>query len=73
MRQMPPGLEDDAVHALPGKDGTSAFVEPTARGACVLINWRAGAGSGGKASDSERLGKVSDGDVADSILAEFFP
>ncbi|CAK0789462.1 unnamed protein product, partial [Prorocentrum cordatum] len=38
--KMPTALEPTAVHAIPGKGGSSAFIEPTAFGACALINWR---------------------------------
>jgi len=37
---MPKTLDAAAVHLIPGSGGTSAFIEPTARGVCALINWR---------------------------------
>lgn len=41
-QKMPSSLDPTAVHAIPGKGGSSAFIEPTALGACGLINWRDG-------------------------------
>lgn len=40
---MPAALATDAVHAVPGSGGLSAFLEPTKRGACALISWRGSA------------------------------
>ncbi|CAE7449914.1 kmo [Symbiodinium pilosum] len=67
--QMPEKLDPTAVHAIPGKSGTSAFVEPTARGGCALINWR-------DAKDPETgpsLGDLVDPTEAQEALEAYFP
>jgi len=51
---MPVALDPTAVHAIPGGGGCTAFVEPTSRGACALINWR----DTPKAAESEGAGKA---------------
>ncbi|OLP90248.1 Kynurenine 3-monooxygenase [Symbiodinium microadriaticum] len=68
--QMPEKLDPTAVHAIPGKGGTSAFVEPTARGGCALINWRE-PGKDGKTEPG--LGDLADAAQAREVLAASFP
>eukprot|EP00439_Symbiodinium_sp_Y106_P073749 s239_g13.t5 len=68
--QMPEKLDPTAVHAIPGKGGTSAFVEPTARGGCALINWRE---PGKDAKTEPGLGDLADAAEAREVLAASFP
>lgn len=72
--RMPEKLDASSVHAIPGKAGTSAFVEPTAKGGCVLINWRDDSSSGSKdGGGSESLGDLTDIYQARDTLATYFP
>lgn len=63
--RMPETLDATAVHAIPGANGTSAFVEPTANGACALINWPNGS--------QVSLGEMSDASEALETLRSRFP
>lgn len=68
--QMPSKLDPSAVHAIPGKGSTSAFVEPTARGACALINWRDGVDT----KPLPNLGELTESaEKARETLASYFP
>lgn len=72
--RMPEKLDASSVHAIPGKAGTSAFVEPTAKGGCVLINWRDDPSSTSKdEGGSESLGDLTDICQARDTLATYFP
>mmetsp|Transcript_1422 Transcript_1422/g.3115 ORF Transcript_1422/g.3115 Transcript_1422/m.3115 type:complete len:498 (-) Transcript_1422:217-1710(-) len=72
LESMPAELEDDAVHAIPGKGGSTAFVEPTAKGVCVLVNWRDVAPKEGE--ESERtFSDISDSIEVRDVLCERFP
>jgi len=63
--EMPAALDPSAVHAIPGGGGSSAFVEPTAEGACALINWRPNEGSSDKRSESKEGATVDLGSLTD--------
>lgn len=68
--RMPEALDSTAVHAIPGAGGSSAFVEPTARGACALINWRdAPSAAPAAVKDGKESAQVSLGDVSDAAEA----
>jgi len=76
--EMPAALDPSAVHAIPGGGGSSAFVEPTAEGACALINWRPNEGSSDKRSESKEgatvdLGSLTDPAEAAEVLKAKFP
>mmetsp|Transcript_125467 Transcript_125467/g.244396 ORF Transcript_125467/g.244396 Transcript_125467/m.244396 type:complete len:535 (-) Transcript_125467:315-1919(-) len=78
---MPKNLDASAVHAIPGSGGTSAFIEPTARGVCALINWRdvpnkEGDTEAGSKKDSATpvdFSSLADADEARDALAARFP
>lgn len=63
--RMPEALDATAVHAMPGANGTSMFVEPTANGACALVNWPADAPAS--------LGDLSDPSEVLETLRDRFP
>ena len=67
--EMPSKLDPTAVHAIPGKGSSSAFVEPTARGACALINWREGVDT----KPLPNLGQLDDAEKAREALVAYFP
>eukprot|EP00411_Alexandrium_monilatum_P019960 CAMPEP_0175229754 /NCGR_PEP_ID=MMETSP0093-20121207/24595_1 /TAXON_ID=311494 /ORGANISM="Alexandrium monilatum, Strain CCMP3105" /LENGTH=498 /DNA_ID=CAMNT_0016523567 /DNA_START=77 /DNA_END=1573 /DNA_ORIENTATION=- len=74
--RMPAALDPGAVHAIPGAGGSSAFIEPTAHGACALINWRdvpASSSQSEEAASVRSLGEISDAKEAFEALSERFP
>lgn len=75
---MPSALDSTAVHAIPGSGGSSAFLEPTAKGVCALINWREAAqdsqgGGDKKGPAAVDLSAVTDPEEARAALAAKFP
>ncbi|CAJ1425995.1 unnamed protein product [Effrenium voratum] len=67
--RMPKSLDAAAVHAIGGPGGSSAFVEPTAGGACALINFK----EGGKPEGLPGLWELKDAPQARETLAAYFP
>ncbi|CAJ1349869.1 unnamed protein product [Effrenium voratum] len=68
--RMPKSLDAAAVHAIGGPGGSSAFVEPTAGGACALINFKEG---GRKPEGLPGLWELKDAPQARETLAAYFP
>jgi kynurenine 3-monooxygenase len=66
---MPPGLNPDAVSVVPGSP-ISAFVEPTASGACALLTWpdTVGGGDGPDGAAAKSPGELTDADEAARLL-----
>ena len=67
---MPSSLSADAVHAVPGIGGLSAFLEPTNNGACALISWRS---SVDNSEDKVDPASITDPEEARLLLASSLP